>query len=148
MDRAYDFAGDTYQLYRFGFGRDSFDGHGKRIRVTVRTGLPPVDGRWTGATGGPDEDQVVFSPGYDLVQDDFLGHELTHGVTQYSAGLIYTFQAGQLNESFSDVFGELTDLYNGGAEQPGPPVGRPSWSQHPTGSGTGSQPDRLLSSNG
>src|SRR5260221_6079606 len=38
---------------------------------------------------------------------DVTGHELTHGVTQYSANLNYQDQSGALNESFSDVFGSL-----------------------------------------
>jgi Zn-dependent metalloprotease len=36
-----------------------------------------------------------------------MGHELTHGVTQYTGGLVYSNQPGALNESFSDVFGSL-----------------------------------------
>jgi Zn-dependent metalloprotease len=38
---------------------------------------------------------------------DIVGHELTHGVTQYEAGLEYQGQPGALNEHFSDVFGSL-----------------------------------------
>jgi Zn-dependent metalloprotease len=38
---------------------------------------------------------------------DIIGHELTHGVTQYEANLVYRNQPGALNESFSDVFGAL-----------------------------------------
>jgi Zn-dependent metalloprotease len=38
---------------------------------------------------------------------DIIGHELTHGVTQHEAGLVYQFQSGALNEHFSDVFGAL-----------------------------------------
>ena len=40
-----------------------------------------------------------------------IGHELTHGVTQYEAGLVYWDQAGALNESMSDVFGSLVKQY-------------------------------------
>ena len=36
---------------------------------------------------------------------DVIGHELTHGVTQYEANLVYSGQSGALNESISDVFG-------------------------------------------
>jgi Zn-dependent metalloprotease len=39
--------------------------------------------------------------------NDVIGHELTHGVTQYSAQLAYANQAGGLNESISDVFGSM-----------------------------------------
>ena len=36
---------------------------------------------------------------------DVIGHELTHGVTEDEAGLVYFVQSGALNESMSDVFG-------------------------------------------
>jgi Zn-dependent metalloprotease len=42
---------------------------------------------------------------------DVIGHELTHGVTQFTAGLAYHDQAGALNESISDVFGSLVKQY-------------------------------------
>ena len=42
---------------------------------------------------------------------DVIGHELTHGVTQYEAALEYEGQAGALNESFSDVFGAMIKQY-------------------------------------
>jgi Zn-dependent metalloprotease len=38
---------------------------------------------------------------------DVVGHEFTHGVTQFTAGLEYKGQSGALNESISDVFGSL-----------------------------------------
>lgn len=75
---------------------------------------------------------MIFCDG--AVTDDVVAHELTHGVTQNTANLIYQNQSGQLNESFSDVFGELVDLYNGGAEFDGPPTATP-FGNHPTGSG-------------
>ena len=42
---------------------------------------------------------------------DVIGHELTHGVTQYEADLTYSGQSGALNESISDVFGSLVKQY-------------------------------------
>ena len=38
---------------------------------------------------------------------DVIGHELTHGVTQFTAGLTYVTQSGALNESLSDCFGSM-----------------------------------------
>ena len=35
--------------------------------------------------------------------DDVVGHELTHGVTEFSSHLFYYFQSGAINESLSDV---------------------------------------------
>jgi bacillolysin len=50
-----------------------------------------------------DGDGMIFSP---LTQGlDVIAHELTHGVTQYTAGLVYEDEQGALNESMSDVMG-------------------------------------------
>lgn len=52
-----------------------------------------------------DGDGMIF---VNFTKDpDVIGHELTHGVTQYTAGLIYYGQSGALNESMSDVFGTV-----------------------------------------
>jgi len=45
---------------------------------------------------------------------DVVGHELSHGVTQYSANLVYQNQAGALNEAFSDIFGEAVEARSAG----------------------------------
>jgi Zn-dependent metalloprotease len=55
-----------------------------------------------------DGDGSQFSP---LVSLDICGHEMTHGVTQFTAGLAYTGESGALNESMSDVFGALIESY-------------------------------------
>jgi bacillolysin len=41
-----------------------------------------------------------FSGGLDIV-----AHELSHGVTEFSSGLIYLNESGALNEAFSDIMG-------------------------------------------
>lgn len=46
---------------------------------------------------------------------DILGHEYTHAVTGSSAGLVYSYESGALNESFSDIFGEATERYTLGS---------------------------------
>jgi thermolysin len=58
-----------------------------------------------------DGDGAQFSP---LVTLDIAGHEMTHGVTEYSANLNYSNESGALNESMSDVFGVLVELYADG----------------------------------
>lgn len=42
---------------------------------------------------------------------DVIGHELSHGVTQYTSPLVYKSQSGALNEHISDVFGIMTKQY-------------------------------------
>jgi Zn-dependent metalloprotease len=57
--------------------------------------------------------QMVYGDGDEdlfnrfTIAIDVIGHELTHGVTQYEASLVYSYQPGALNESMSDVFGSL-----------------------------------------
>ena len=60
-----------------------------------------------------DGDGSQFSP---LTTVDIAGHEMAHGVTQYTANLTYANESGALNESMSDVFGAMIELYaDGGA---------------------------------
>jgi Zn-dependent metalloprotease len=54
-----------------------------------------------------DGDDQMFKRGSFTQCLDVMAHELTHGVTQFTAGLQYHLQCGALNESFSDVFGSL-----------------------------------------
>ena len=53
----------------------------------------------------------TFSP---LVTLDICGHEMTHGITERSANLTYQNESGALNESMSDVFGAMVELYSDG----------------------------------
>ena len=55
---------------------------------------------------------MVYGAGYASA-DDVVGHELTHGVTDYESQLFYYMQSGALNESLSDIWGEYIDQTNG-----------------------------------
>lgn len=51
--------------------------------------------------------------------DDVVAHEWAHAYTEYNHGLIYQWQPGALNESYSDIFGEVVDWLNGeGSDAP------------------------------
>ena len=106
VDAMYDFVGDTYDYYLTEHARDSYDGAGATMDVTINStvcGSPCLNAFWYG-------NQAVF--GW-LDTDDVVGHEFTHGVTQYEANLIYFMESGAMNESYSDIFGETIDLVNG-----------------------------------
>ncbi|WP_285242406.1 M4 family metallopeptidase [Pseudarthrobacter sp. fls2-241-R2A-127] len=109
-DEAYDALGHTHRLYAEAFGRDSVDGRGLKLDATVHFGKLYDNAFWNGS-------QMVFGDGDGEVFERFtksvsvIGHELAHGVTQYSAGLAYRNQAGALNESMSDVFGALVEQF-------------------------------------
>jgi Zn-dependent metalloprotease len=112
VNEAYDGAGATYDLYHDVYVRDSVDGAGLQLNSTVHFQNNYDNAFWNGQQmvyGDGDEalpaDQRLFNR--FTIAIDVIGHELTHGVTQYTANLIYTDQPGALNESISDVFGVL-----------------------------------------
>lgn len=43
---------------------------------------------------------------------DIIGHEIAHGYTEKTSRLLYLYQSGAINESMSDIFGELVDMAN------------------------------------
>lgn len=106
VDEAYNGAGDTYALYKDEYERCSIDDRGMLIDQTVHYGEEYNNAFWNG-------EQMVYGDGDGelftrfTIDIDIIGHELTHGVTQYEAGLLYWYQSGALNESFSDVLGSL-----------------------------------------
>lgn len=105
--KAHTYAADTYNFYATNHGRDSIDGYGMPIISTVNyspDGFPYENAFWDG-------NQMVYGAGFTKA-DDVVGHELTHGVTQYTSNLFYYYQSGAINESFSDIWGEFIDLSN------------------------------------
>jgi len=111
-DEAYDGSGATFDLYWDVYQRNSVDGGGMPLNSTVHYQKGYDNAFWNGSQmvyGDGDEDlppaQRLFNR--FTISMDVIGHELTHGVTQYTGNLIYSNQPGALNESFSDVFGSL-----------------------------------------
>ncbi|MGJ8668855.1 MAG: M4 family metallopeptidase [Oceanococcus sp.] len=108
-NEAYEGAGDVYQLYLQVFRRDSLDGNGMDLISTVHHRKAYNNAFWDGTQMAyGDGDGSIFQKFTDLT---VIGHELSHGVVQFSGGLVYQDQAGALNESFADVFGSLTEQY-------------------------------------
>jgi len=116
VNEAFDGSGVTYDLYSEAFGRNSIDNNGMRLDSSVHYQKGYDNAFWNGQ-------QMVYGDGdEDLPEEerlfnrftaalDVIGHELTHGVTQYEADLAYWDQSGALNESISDVFGSLVKQF-------------------------------------
>lgn len=116
VNEAYDGCGLTYDLFSEIYGRNSIDGKGLRLDSTVHYMKGYDNAFWNGQQmvyGDGDEDlpesQRLFNRFTASI--DIIGHELTHGVTEYEAKLAYFGQSGALNESMSDVFGSLVKQY-------------------------------------
>jgi Zn-dependent metalloprotease len=92
------------EFYRVVLSRNSIDNQGLDLVSSVHYRLNFDNAFWNGQQMVyGDGDGRIFSEFYN--SPDVIGHELTHGVTQYESGLQYQGKAGALNESISDVFG-------------------------------------------
>ncbi|MFA7691371.1 MAG: M4 family metallopeptidase [Candidatus Hydrogenedentales bacterium] len=104
IDTAYDYFGDCYNFYMNQHGRDSYDNLGSPIRVYIN--YPIENAFWHSELN-------IMVIGEQLLADDVVAHEFTHGVTQYETDLFYYSYAGAISEMFSDAWGEFIDLTNG-----------------------------------
>jgi Zn-dependent metalloprotease len=111
VNQAYDGLGATYTYYWEVLGRDSIDDSGMPLHGMVHFGANYNNAFWDG------DSHMWFGDGDGKLFKDFtgsfdvIGHELTHGVTQYTCNLAYQGQSGALNESLSDVGGSLVKQY-------------------------------------
>lgn len=99
----------TYEYYLSKHGRNSYNNAGAQLVSYIHYSNNYNNAFWNGSvmTYG-DGNGITFSP---LTTVDVCGHELTHGVTEFSSNLIYSYESGALNESFSDIFGTCVDFY-------------------------------------
>jgi len=116
VNEAYDGSGVTWDLYKNIFSRNSIDNNGMRLDSNVHYRVGYDNAFWDGKQmvyGDGDENQPVADRLFNrfTIAIDVIGHELTHGVTQFEAKLVYSQQPGALNESMSDVFGSLVKQY-------------------------------------
>ena len=106
VKRAFDTTTDVAAFYQQNYGRNSIDNAGMTLASSVHYGIDYNNAFWNGF-------QMTYGDGNGLIfidftlGDDVVCHELTHGVTQYTLQLVYTKEAGGLNESMSDVFGVM-----------------------------------------
>lgn len=109
-DAAHDNAGLVHQFYAEVLGRNSIDDDGMPIVSVVHYGRRYNNAFWDGEkmTYG-DGDGKLFTPLSGAL--DVVGHEISHGMTEHTANLAYRGQSGALNESWSDVFGELIEQW-------------------------------------
>src|SRR5258706_1862048 len=100
------------EFYKKVFNRNSIDDAGMTMMSSIHFGVKFNNAFWNGT-------QMIYGDGDTQIFIDFtngndvIGHELTHGVTQHSLQLVYSNQAGGLNESLSDCFGSMFRQWQG-----------------------------------
>lgn len=106
------------------FDRNSVDDKGMPLISTVHFANRYCNAFWNGVQmtygDGDGTSCLPLSGGLDVV-----GHELTHGVTEFTSNLIYENQSGALNESFSDMMGNTIEFY--AAQNRRDPAATPDW---------------------
>lgn len=104
-------AAKTWDYYLNIHGRRGINGNGYTMNSRVHYGNRYNNAFWNGSlmTYG-DGDGTQFTP---LVSLDVVGHEITHGLTEFTADLTYANESGAANESFSDIFGTAIEHYTG-----------------------------------
>ena len=101
-------AAKTYDYFNTTFGRKGIFNNGTGVPSRVHYGNAYVNAFWDGK-------QMTYGDGSGnarpLVSIDVAGHEMSHGVTERTAGLVYSGESGGLNEATSDIFGSMVEFY-------------------------------------
>lgn len=132
---------DIYTFYANlpnGFARDSYDDDGNEIEIYIH--VSDEGDTWENAHYVPNGECFEFGDGYAISQD-IVAHEFTHAVTEHTKDFVYSNESGAINESYSDVFGEMTEGDHPdwlmGTTLPGGPMRD---LRHPSAIGNGAQP--------
>lgn len=95
-------SGFIYNLMKNAFGRDSYNGSGAHmITINNSPGIQCPNANWNGVSAN-------YCDG--TAADDIVAHEWGHAYTEHTSNLIYAWQAGAMNESYSDIWGETVDM--------------------------------------
>ena len=98
----------TYDYYRNKFNRNSIDDNGFKLISYVHYDVNYVNAFWDGQEMTYGDGDATYSP---LTALDVCGHEITHGVDEHTANLVYQDESGALNEGYSDIFGTCIEWY-------------------------------------
>jgi len=117
VDAAYGFA-KTWDFYKTNFNRLGIAGDGVGAYGAVHYFINYANAFWDNSCfcmSFGDGDGVNMGP---MVAIDVMGHEMSHGVTAATAGLVYSSESGGLNEANSDIMGTMVEYYANNPKQP------------------------------
>jgi Zn-dependent metalloprotease len=101
---------NTYDTMRNVLGWQSLDGNNTATYIAVH-----VDTQYDNAFFEPGCKCMYIGDGgtsfKNLGSIDVIGHEMGHGVTDATSNLTYSGESGGLNESSSDINGEMVEAY-------------------------------------
>jgi Zn-dependent metalloprotease len=106
----------TFDYFKNVHGRNGIFGDGRGVPSRVHYGNNYVNAFWDGSRMTYGDGSGNSRP---LVSLDVAGHEMSHGVTEAVAGLVYSGESGGLNEATSDIFGNMVEFYANAPTDPG-----------------------------
>jgi len=98
----------TYEYFLNTHDRDGIDDNNLPMYSWVHYSDDFANAFWNGnwmTYGDGDEDT------YSFTSPDIVAHEIMHGITDYTAALVYQYESGALSEGFSDIFGKVVEFY-------------------------------------
>jgi len=98
----------TWDYYWHKYKRNSIDGSGFKLKSYVHYDVNYANAFWDGQRMTYGDGNTSWQP---LVALDIAGHEITHGLTSFTANLDYSYESGALNEAYSDIFGCAIEFY-------------------------------------
>jgi bacillolysin len=98
----------TYDYFLQEHSRNSIDDAGFALYSYVHYDAAYANAFWDGQRMTYGDGNGAWSP---LTALDIAGHEIGHGLTTFSANLVYQDESGALNESFSDIFGTAIEWF-------------------------------------
>ncbi|WP_328719333.1 M4 family metallopeptidase [Streptomyces sp. NBC_00247] len=111
-------AAETWDYYKNVHGRTGIKGNGVAAYSRVHYGNNYVNAFWTDScfcmTYGDGSGNAA-----PLTSLDVAAHEMSHGVTAATAGLVYSGESGGLNEATSDIFAAGVEFYSNTTADPG-----------------------------
>jgi Zn-dependent metalloprotease len=100
----------TYDYFFQTYGRNSIDNLGMTLNSYVHYSTNFFNAYWDG-------DRMTYGDGdaahgnKPLTTLDICGHEITHGITEFTSALVYSYESGAMNEGFSDIFGTAIEAF-------------------------------------
>jgi Zn-dependent metalloprotease len=103
----------VYDYWKAKHGRLSFDGNDSKIKSFIHSGLAYDNAFWNGTvmTYGDGSYPAKANGFRPLTSLDVCGHEIGHGVCEFTADLVYAKESGAMNEGFSDIWASCVEYF-------------------------------------
>ncbi len=111
--------GVVWDYYLTAHGRRGIRGDGRGACSQLHYGVAYANAFWSDMTGCMTYGSGAQGDARALLRIDVAAHEMTHGVTSATAGLVYSGEPGGLNEATSDIFAVAAEFAAHNANDPG-----------------------------